>query len=64
VELDLFRLGLDPDQPYQIHDLLDDARYLWHGSRNYVELNPQVVPAHIFRIRRSLHREQDFEYYL
>ena len=23
---------LDPDQPYQVHDLLTDARYLWHGT--------------------------------
>ena len=31
VELDLARLGLDADAPYQVHDLLTDARYLWHG---------------------------------
>jgi starch synthase (maltosyl-transferring) len=64
VELDLAALGLDPAQPYQVHDLLSDARYLWHGPRNYVELHPQVLPAHIFRVRRRIHREQDFEYYL
>lgn len=64
VDLDLQRLGLDPVEPYQMHDLLGEGRYLWHGARNYVELNPQVVPAHIFRVRRRLRREQDFEYYL
>jgi starch synthase (maltosyl-transferring) len=35
---------------YQVQDLLNDARYTWRGSRNYVELNPEVQPAHIFRI--------------
>ncbi|MFQ3663418.1 MAG: alpha-1,4-glucan--maltose-1-phosphate maltosyltransferase, partial [Chloroflexaceae bacterium] len=53
--------GLEGD--YQAHDLLSDARYLWHGDFNYVELNPQVMPVHIFRIRR---RERDltgFEYF-
>jgi starch synthase (maltosyl-transferring) len=35
-----------------MHDLLADARYLWSGSRNYVELDPQRIPAHIFRIER------------
>ncbi len=44
--------GLAPDEDYQVHDLLSDARYTWRGGRNYVELDPQVVPAHIFRLRR------------
>jgi starch synthase (maltosyl-transferring) len=37
---------------YQVHDLLSDVRYIWHGRRNYVELDPQKQPAHIFRVRR------------
>jgi starch synthase (maltosyl-transferring) len=60
VELDLDELGVDPPQPYQVHDLLTDARYLWQERRNYVELNPQVVPAHIFRLRRRARKKQDF----
>ena len=40
VDLDLSLLDLEPDRPYQVHDLISDARYLWHGSRNYVELIP------------------------
>lgn len=50
VELSLEKLGLKPEQAYQVHDLLTDARYRWHGTRNYVELNPQTIPAHLFRI--------------
>ncbi len=64
VELPLEKLGLDSAQPYQVHDLLSDARFLWHGPRNYVELHPQPVPAHIFRVRRRIRTERDFEYYL
>jgi starch synthase (maltosyl-transferring) len=64
VELDLEELGLDSTQPYQVHDLLGDARYLWNGPHNYVELNPHVLPAHIFRLRRRVRREQNFEYYM
>ncbi len=37
---------------YEVHDLLTDARYVWHGKRNYVALHPGVQPAHIFRVRR------------
>lgn len=64
IELDLDELGIAATATYQVHDLLSDAYYLWHGARNYVELNPQVVPAHIFRVRHRVRREQDFEYYL
>jgi starch synthase (maltosyl-transferring) len=64
VDLSLETLGLDPRQPYQVHELLSDARYLWQGSRNYVELNPQIVPAHIFQLRRRVRTERDFDYYM
>jgi starch synthase (maltosyl-transferring) len=45
------KLGMGLDESYQVHDLLTDVRYVWHGSRNYVQLNPTVLPAHIFRVR-------------
>ncbi len=64
LELPLEFLGVEPDRPYQVHDLLSDARYLWDGARNYVELDPATAPAHIFRLRRRVHREHDFDYYL
>lgn len=43
-------LEISDDQDYILHDLLDDARYDWHGPRNYIELNPNKMPAHIFKI--------------
>jgi starch synthase (maltosyl-transferring) len=64
VELDLAALGIEPDRPYQMHDLLSGARYLWNGPRNFVQLDPQRSPAHVFRVRRRLRREQDFDYFL
>ena len=64
VDLPLEAFGLDPHQSYQMHDLLSDARYLWHGPHNYVELNPARMPAHIFRVRRRVRTEQDFDYFL
>jgi starch synthase (maltosyl-transferring) len=64
MDLALEELGLAAAQPYQVHDLLSEARYLWHGSRNYIQLNPQAMPAHIFRIRRRVRTERDFDYYL
>ncbi|MGH7430274.1 MAG: alpha-1,4-glucan--maltose-1-phosphate maltosyltransferase, partial [Candidatus Methylomirabilales bacterium] len=64
VEVDLDELGLVRGRSYQMHDLLTDARYLWDGPRNYLELNPHSVPAHIFRVRRQLRTERDFDYYM
>ena len=63
VELPLDELGLDLDQPYQVHDMLGGARYLWEGPRNYVELDP-AAPAHIFMLRRRVRTEQQFEYFM
>ncbi len=50
VNLPLEFLGIDPLEPYELCDLMDGSCYIWHGPRNYVELNPHVAPAHIFRL--------------
>jgi starch synthase (maltosyl-transferring) len=64
LELPLDKFGLESAGQYQVHELLTGARYLWNGFRNYVELDPASVPVHIFRIRRRLRTERDFEYFL
>jgi starch synthase (maltosyl-transferring) len=64
VDLPLDELGLDEHQPFQVHDLLNDERYLWQGPRNYVELRPDRCQANIFAIRRRVRTEHDFDYYL
>jgi starch synthase (maltosyl-transferring) len=51
VELPLDAIGLPRDANYQVHDLLNDARYTWRGPQNYVRLDPHDVPAHIFRVQ-------------
>ncbi|MEB2361003.1 MAG: alpha-1,4-glucan--maltose-1-phosphate maltosyltransferase [Bryobacteraceae bacterium] len=64
IELDPEEIPPETHRPYQVHDLLSEARYLWQGQRNYVELNPKIVPAHIFTIRRRIRTERDFDYYM
>ena len=64
VTLPLRVLGLDGDKSYQAHELLSGARYMWNGPRNYVEINPHAAPAQIFRFRRRIRSEHDFEYFL
>ncbi len=64
VELDLNALQIAADAPYQMHDLLTGARYLWSGGRNFVQLDPARLPTHIFRLRRRMHSERDFDYFV
>jgi len=42
--------GIGAEESYQVQDLLTEAQYVWHGPRNFVQLNPSM-PAHIFRVR-------------
>jgi starch synthase (maltosyl-transferring) len=64
VDLSLSGLEFETDRPYQVHDLMSDARYLWQGSRNFVQLDPRSTPVHIFRLRRKVRTEHDFDYFL
>jgi len=63
VDLDLEALGIESDTPLQVHDLLSDQWYSWQGKRNFVQLDPQVMPAHILRLQGRPRTEQDFEQY-
>ncbi|HEY0369383.1 MAG TPA: hypothetical protein VGC85_07280, partial [Chthoniobacterales bacterium] len=54
LEVPIGDFGIAEGEAYQVHDLLTDERYVWYGSRNYVELHPGTRPAHVFRVRRSL----------
>ncbi len=64
LHLDLQALGLPPSGTFQMHDLLSGARFLWQGPRNFVSLDPHHSPAHVFRIRRRVRSERDFDYFL
>jgi starch synthase (maltosyl-transferring) len=56
-------LALGQAEQYQVHDLIGDARYLWTGESNFVQLDPHACPAHIFRVRRKVKTERDFDYF-
>ncbi|PTY02135.1 alpha-1,4-glucan--maltose-1-phosphate maltosyltransferase [Opitutaceae bacterium EW11] len=63
-DLDLQELGIAADDTFQAHDLLSDTRYLWRGARNPVRLDPQKLPAAIYRLRRRVRSERDFDYFM
>ena len=61
VDIDVAGLELEAGAPYQVHDLLTDAQYLWHGRRNYVELPSGM--GHVFAVRTQVRNERDFDYF-
>jgi starch synthase (maltosyl-transferring) len=52
VDVPIDELGIAPDQPYRMHEVLSDVTYEWRGRRGYVELDPQRDPAQIFVLQR------------
>ena len=48
LEVPLADLGIAAGASYEVHDVLTDARYVWNSARNYVRLDPAVMPAHVF----------------
>ena len=57
IELDLAELGLDADQTYFVHDLLTNQTWNWKGPKNYVRLDPQIAPAHLFVVRVPIFKD-------
>ncbi|HYQ40674.1 MAG TPA: alpha-1,4-glucan--maltose-1-phosphate maltosyltransferase [Polyangiaceae bacterium] len=52
VEVPLAELGIGPEEPYEMSDLLTGARYVWRGARNYVRLDPVERVGHVFKVSR------------
>ena len=50
VQVPLWQLGIAAGQDYVVRDLLTGASYTWQNEWNYVELDPYVLPMHLFRI--------------
>jgi starch synthase (maltosyl-transferring) len=63
LRLPLQELGLPEHEPYQVQDLLSGERYLWQRDRNFVRLDPQACPAHVFVIQPHIPSEKDFDSY-
>ena len=61
VDLPIADFGIPPHERYVAEDLLGGGRYEWTGSRNYIELSPHTLPAHIFRVYRRSHSSSGFD---
>jgi starch synthase (maltosyl-transferring) len=54
IKVPLGAMGIDPNIEYEVVDALSDHRYLWRGEYNFVRLDPQANPAHLFVVRYGL----------
>jgi starch synthase (maltosyl-transferring) len=61
LDLDLKALGLEKIDAFEVHDLLTGERFVWRGARNFVELDPKVRSAHVFRVGKVLPAEEAVE---
>jgi len=64
LHLPLEDLEISERRPFLAHELLRDSRQVWHGPTRFVTVDPASSPACVFRLRRHLRREEDFDYYL
>ncbi|HYL87810.1 MAG TPA: alpha-1,4-glucan--maltose-1-phosphate maltosyltransferase [Burkholderiales bacterium] len=42
-----------PGGAYVLEDLVAAGHYTWSGRRNFVQLDPHTLPAHVFRVTRK-----------
>lgn len=64
VEVVLESDELERYRQFMVHDLLGDERYIWHEGRNEVVLDPHILPGRIFKIRKKVKTERDFDYFM
>ncbi len=64
VQIPLDKFQIPHDQPYMLHDMLTNDKYIWQGQTNFIELNPHIMPAHVMILHRKLKRETDFDYFM
>ena len=51
IDLDLKALAQPHGESFDVEDLLTGDHYEWRDRSNYVALRPDVMPAHVFRLR-------------
>ena len=49
----LEKIGKLEGESFYVHDLLNDGRWEWNKRWNFVELDPAILPCHLFRIEEA-----------
>lgn len=53
IRVPVHEMGISIDRTYRVYDLMADTQYTWNGEWNYVELHPQIFPAHVFKVEQD-----------
>jgi starch synthase (maltosyl-transferring) len=64
LEVPIDKFNIERKKPYQVYDKLNNNYYIWNGSKNYIELNPENKTSHVFEIRKLKRTEENFDYYV
>ena len=51
LDLELERLGLEPDVPIEALDELTGNRFIWRGQNPWVRLDQAEAPGHVLHLR-------------
>jgi starch synthase (maltosyl-transferring) len=52
VTMDWGQVGMHDCEQCLVHDLVSDQTWTWKQGQNYVRLEPQTTPAHLFTVQR------------
>jgi starch synthase (maltosyl-transferring) len=50
VKLPINEMNVNEGELVGLTDLMDQSNYRWNETWNYVELEPQLTPCHIFKL--------------
>jgi starch synthase (maltosyl-transferring) len=50
ISIPLDAIGKHEGQPFYVRDLITNDQYTWNGSENFVDLDPNRLPFHLFRV--------------
>jgi len=64
VKLPSRKLGISNEQPFLAHDILSDGKYFWQRQSYPIQLNLNVIPARVFKLKKQLRREEDIDYFV
>ena len=49
--VDVAQLGIEPGSSFDVYDEMTGVTYTWTGDRQYIRLDPTIVPGHVFHVR-------------
>jgi starch synthase (maltosyl-transferring) len=57
VTIDWKKIGMMDSQRYLVHDLFTNQTWTWDSGQNYVHLDPQSAPGHLFIVDRANNKD-------